>query len=69
MCTLCIIFHDLEYLVEFTEEIYRYTERDFNAEVCLVGIGEIEALALANVSSVPIGTASGRMFLPALSKS
>ena len=45
--------------VSFTEKVYSYGEGDPDAEVCLVGVGEIAQQATATVSSTLEGTATG----------
>ena len=54
----------VEFVIQFTEEDYRFDEGDPDAEVCLQGTGEIAQPATATVSSIDIGTASGTYMMP-----
>ena len=53
-CVLCA-----EFIISFTEEMYRFAEGELSAEVCLEGVGEITQETTATLSSLAVGTATG----------
>ena len=56
-------FVDLtEFVVSFVTGDYTYEEGDSDAEVCLIGVGEISRMASATISSLDSGSARGRYF-------
>ena len=55
-----LCFHSSGFVISFAEEDYSYKEGDPDAQVCLIGEGEITTEAAATVSSVPSGTAQGQ---------
>ena len=48
-----------EFIISFSEGVYRYREGEASAEVCVVGVGEIAQEATVILSSLAVGTANG----------